>query len=122
MQVPLQITFRNMPVSEAVEDKIRERAEALGKFFPDIVACKVVVESTARSHQKGKLYYLLVDITVPGKVIVTSRHPAEKHAHEDIYVAVRNAFDESRRQLEDYADKLKGNVKTHRKSEPGAGA
>jgi ribosomal subunit interface protein len=121
MQVPLQITFRSMPVSDAVETRIRERADALGKFFPDIVACKVVVESTARSHQKGKLYYLLVDVTVPGKVLVTKRHPAEKHAHEDIYVAVRDAFDETRRQIEDYADKLKGLVKSHRREpEPGA--
>lgn len=121
MQVPLQITFRNMPVSDAVETKIRERADSLGKFFPDIVACKVVVESTARSHHKGKLYYLLVDVTVPGKVLVTKRHPADNHAHEDIYVAVRVAFDEMRRQLEDYADKLKGLVKSHRReAEPGA--
>ncbi|MGH6989947.1 MAG: HPF/RaiA family ribosome-associated protein [Stellaceae bacterium] len=121
MQVPLQITFRNMPVSETVESRIRERADALGKFFPNIVACKVVVESTARSHQKGKLYYLLVDVTVPGKVLVTKRHPAEKHAHEDIYVAVRDAFDEMRRQLEDYADKLKGMVKAHHKGEAESG-
>jgi ribosomal subunit interface protein len=121
MQVPLQITFRNMPVSDAVETKIRERADALGRFFPNIVACKVVVESTARSHLKGKLYYLLVDVTVPGKQLVINRHPAEKHAHEDIHVAVRDAFDETRRQLEDYADKLKGLVKSHRKDEPEPG-
>jgi ribosomal subunit interface protein len=118
MQVPLQITFRNMPVSPAVETKIRERADALARFFPNIVACKVVVESTARGHHKGKLYYLLIDVTVPGKAIVAKRHPAAKHAHEDIHVAVRNAFDETRRQIEDYADKLKGLVKSHRKATP----
>jgi ribosomal subunit interface protein len=117
MQAPLQITFRNMNVSPAVETKIRERAEALDRFFPNIVACKVVVESTARAHQKGKLYYLRIDLTVPGKQIVSKRHPAENHAHEDIYVAVRDAFDETRRQLEDYAQRLKGMVKTHRDSE-----
>lgn len=114
MQVPLQITFRNMPVSDAVETKIRERAEALDKFFPDIVACKVVVESTARGHQKGKLYYLRIDLTVPGREIVAKWHPDAKHAHEDIYVAVRDGFDEIRRQLEDYSRRLKGKVKTLR--------
>jgi ribosomal subunit interface protein len=113
-----QITFRNMPVSEAVEAKIRERAVALDKFFPNIVACKVVVESTARAHQKGKLYYLRVDLTVPGKQIVSKRHPDAHHSHEDIYVAVRDAFDEARRQLEDYSHRLKGMVKRHRGTEP----
>jgi ribosomal subunit interface protein len=114
-----QITFRNMSVSEAVETKIRERAEALDKFFPNIVACKVVVESTARAHQKGKLYYLRVDLTVPGKQIVSKRHPDAHHAHEDIYVAIRDAFDEARRQLEDYSHRLKGMVKRHRGTDRG---
>src|SRR5665213_654393 len=117
MQAPLQVTFRDMAVSSAVEAKMRERAEALDKYFPNIVACKVVVESTGRAHQKGKLYYLRVELTVPGKQIVSKRHPDEHHAHEDIYVAVRDAFDEARRQLEDYVDRLKGAVKNHRESE-----
>lgn len=112
-----QITFRNMSVSEAVEIRIRERAEALDKFFPNIIACKVVVESTSRAHQKGKLYYLRVELTVPGKQIVSNRHPDAHHAHEDIYVAVRDAFDEARRQLEDYSHRLKGMVKHHRDTE-----
>jgi ribosomal subunit interface protein len=121
MQTPLQITFRDMPVSEAVEAKIRERADTLDKFFPNIVACHVAVESTARAHQKGKLYYLRVELTVPGKQIVSNRHPDQHHAHEDIYVAVRDAFDEARRQLEDYSHRLKGAVKHHRRPEPEAG-
>lgn len=115
-----QITFRNMPVSQAVEAKILERAEALDRFFPNIVACHVVVESTARAHVKGKLYYLRVDLTVPGKTIVSKRHPDEHHAHEDIYVALRDAFDEARRQLEDYSHRLKGMVKKHRDTERDA--
>jgi ribosomal subunit interface protein len=121
MTAPLHIAFRDMPVSPAVEAKIRERAAALDKFFPNIVTCKVVVESTGRAHQKGKLYYLRVELTVPGKQIVSKRHPDEKHAHEDIYVAVRDAFDETRRQLEDYSHRLKGMVKKHRRREAEAG-
>jgi ribosomal subunit interface protein len=117
MQVPLQITFRDIPPSEAVEAKIRERADALEKFFPNIVGCHVVVESTGRAHHKGKLYYLRIDMTVPGKQIVSKRHPDDHHAHEDIYVAVRDAFDEARRQLEDYSHRLKGMVKKHREPE-----
>ena len=59
MQTPLQITFRDMPVSGAVETKIRERAETLDRFFPNIVACHVVVESTARAHLKRELLQAL---------------------------------------------------------------
>jgi len=113
MQLPLQITFRNMAPSAAVEAHIRERADALERFFKRIIACRVVVEARARRHRKGKLYHLRIDLTVPGREIVVKRDPIEHHAHEDILVAVRDAFDATRRQLEDHARGLRGDVKAH---------
>lgn len=113
MQLPLQITFRNMTSSPAVEAHIRERAEALDRFFGRIIACRVVVEARAHHHRKGKLYHLRVDLTVPGREIVVKRDPSEHHAHEDILVAVRDAFDAARRQLEDHARTSRGDIKAH---------
>ena len=113
MQLPVQITFRNLAPSTAVEAHIRERADALEKFFGRIIACRVVIEARARRHHKGNLYHLRVDLTVPGREIVVKRDPPEHHAHEDILVAVRDAFDAVRRQLEDYARGSRGDVKVH---------
>lgn len=113
MQLPLQITFRNMESSPAVEAHIRERAEDLERFFGRIMACRVVVEASTRRQHKGKLYHLRVDLTVPGREIVVKRDPSEHHAHEDILVAVRDAFDAARRQLEDHARSSRGDVKAH---------
>ncbi len=102
MQLPVQVTFRNLPPSEAVEAAVRERAGRLDRFFDRIVACRVVVEAPHQHHRKGRLYHLRIDLTVPGEELVVSREPAEHHAYEDVYVAIRDAFDEARRQLEDY--------------------
>jgi len=113
MQLPIQITFRKMDTSPSVEANIRERAEALEKFFDRITSCRVVVEQSARRLHKGKLYHIRVDLTVPGREIVVKRDPPEHHAHEDILVAVRDVFDAARRQLEDHARKMRGDVKTH---------
>lgn len=113
MQVPLRITFQNMPPSPAVEAHIRERAEALDRFFPNIVSCRVAVKSSARQHRQGKMYHLRIALTVPGHEIVVKRDPPEHHAHEDILVAVRDAFDAARRQLEDYARRVRVDTKTH---------
>lgn len=113
MQIPIQITFRKMDTSPSVEAHIRERAEALEKFFDRITACRVVVEQSARRQHKGKLYHIRVDLTVPGREIVVKRDPPEHHAHEDILVAVRDVFDAARRQLEDHARKMRGDVKSH---------
>jgi len=113
MQVPLRITFQDMEPSAAVEARIRDRADALDKLFPSIVSCRVVVKASAERHRQGRLYHLHIELTVPGREIVVKRDPPEHHAHEDIMVAVRDGFDAARRQLEDYARKVRVDVKSH---------
>jgi cold shock CspA family protein/ribosome-associated translation inhibitor RaiA len=113
MQSPVQITFRNLASVPAVEALIRERADALERYCGRIIGCRVVVEESTRRPHQGKLYHLRVDLAVPGREIVVTREPSEHHAHEDILVAVRDAFDAARRQLEDYTRTARGDIKTH---------
>lgn len=113
MKLPLQITFRNMDPSAAVEAEVREKADKLDQFFEHIMRCHVVVELHHKHHHQGNLYHVRIDITVPGHEIVVSREPRDHHAHEDVYVAVRDAFDAAKRQLEDYSRTLRGDVKSH---------
>lgn len=113
MQSPVQITFRNMDPSPAVEAKIRSHAEHLERFDDSIVSCRVVVELQHRHHHQGNLYHVSVDLKVPGAELVAGRSAAQHHAHEDVYVAIRDAFDALRRQLEDHARRERGDVKTH---------
>jgi cold shock CspA family protein len=113
MELPLQITFRYMEPSETVEAKIRERAEKLDRYYDRIMGCRVVVEAPHRHHHQGKLFHVRIDLTVPGGELVVSREPAQHHAHEDIYVALRDAFNAAQRRLEDYARKQRGTLKVH---------
>ncbi len=103
MEKPLQITFRHMDPSDALEAKIRERAEKLEKFHDQIMSCHVIVEAPHRHQHKGKLYWIHLDITVPDGEIVVNRNPSKKTSHEDVYVAIRDAFNAARRRLEDHA-------------------
>ena len=113
MQLPLQITFRHMDSSDAVAARIGERAEALERFFDRIVSCRVVVECQHPRRQQGNLFRVRVDLKVPGGEIVVGRDPEAHHAHEDVYVAIRDAFDATRRLLEDYVRQGRGDVKLH---------
>ena len=108
----LQVTFRNVDASPTVEAKIRERARELEQFFDRIMSCRVVIEAPNR-RRHGDLFHIRVDLKVPGKEIVVKRDPPEHHAHEDIYVAVRDCFDAVRRQLEDHVRRRRGDVKAH---------
>ena len=102
-----------MDPSPALEAAVRERVEKLEKFCDEIIGCSVLLESPHKHHHKGNLFHLRIDVTVPGKEIVVRRSPDEHHAHEDAYVALRDAFDSVRRQLEDYARKRRRKVKSH---------
>jgi ribosomal subunit interface protein len=113
MELPLQIRFRNMPSSEAVEANIHERAGKLDLFYDRITSCRVVVEAPHRHHHKGKLYHVRIDLTVPGGELVVNREPSKRATHEDVYVAIRDAFDAARRQLQDYVRRQRGDVKVH---------
>lgn len=113
MQIPLQITFRHLDPSDAIEADIRDKVQKLEQFAHDITGCKVTIEAPHKHHHKGRIYTVTVDITLPGGEIVASRHPDQHHAHEDAYVAIRDAFNAAKRQLEDYVRQRRGKVKLH---------
>jgi len=113
LQIPLQITWRNIPKSAALEADIQAKVEKLDEFYDHIMSCRVVVEKSHGRHRKGNLYRLRLDITVPDKEIVVTRDPIDDHAHEDMYVSIHDAFDAARRQLQDYVRVRRGQVKQH---------
>ena len=113
MQQDLRIVFHNMDASEALERRIRSRAAELEHLCDRITACDVVVEMHHRHPRQGKLFHVRVDLALPGRILVVRREPAENHGHEDAHIAVRDAFDAARRQLEDYVRVTRGDVKVH---------
>lgn len=113
MKLPLEITFRDIPKSDFVEANIREKAAKLDTFYDHIMACRVIVEAPHSHKQKGTLYHVIIDVTVPDGELVVDRAHDDNHAHEDVYVAIRDAFDAMRRQLKAYASKRRGDVKRH---------
>ena len=113
MQQPLQIVWRGMETSPALEAKIRERVKKLETFCDHIIGCRVVVEQLHRHKRRGNLFNIRVDVTVPGTELVANHEHRKDHAHEDAFVAARDAFDAMRRQLEDFVRRERGAVKSH---------
>ena len=103
MQVPLQIKFRHMEPSAAIEARIRERCHKLQRFAEHVTSCRVTIDAPHKHQHKAGLYRVIIDITLPGGEIIASHHSDLHHAHENVHVAMRDAFDSARRQLEDYA-------------------
>ena len=120
MQTPLQITFRDMEPSAAVEERIREKAGKLEQYHGNIISCRVMVEAPHGHKHQGKLFQVRIDLGVPdGELVVTHAHHHKDHAHEDVYVAIRDAFDAMKRQLEVHARVRRGKVKQHEAPDGG---
>jgi cold shock CspA family protein len=138
IKMPLQITFKNMAPSEVIEAHIREAALKLDSFYDEIMGCRVLVETPHQHHRKGKQYHVRIDLTVPGGELVIkraprritdkplryqnapddvelqeSREPSKYAVHDDIQLAIRDAFDAARRKLQDYARRRRGVLKLH---------
>jgi len=113
MQIPVEISFRNMPRWETAENEVRAHTTELERFFDRITSCRVVIEAPHQHPQKGQIYHVRVDLTVPGREIVVKRDPSEHRPHEDLHLAIRDAFRAARRQLQDYVRERRGQTKIH---------
>jgi ribosome-associated translation inhibitor RaiA len=101
MPTPLRISFRNMDSSPEIEKRVSEKARKLERFNDRIVGCNVVVEAPHRHHRSGNLFNVRIALSVPGRGIHVGHTGSEDHAHEDMNVASRDAFDAAIRLLDD---------------------
>jgi cold shock CspA family protein/ribosome-associated translation inhibitor RaiA len=111
MQLPLQLTFRNMESSSAVETDVERYIAKLERRFGRIMSCRVAIQAPHRHHRQGKLFRVSVDLKVPGREIAATSAGPKDHAHEDIHVAIRDVFEAVGRRLQDHARKGEGAVK-----------
>lgn len=119
MKSPIQITFRHCKETPAIVLSIKDHAAHLDQFCRDIISCRVLIEAPHQHRTRGNLYHVKINLKVPGRDITVRRDRAEHAAHKDVYVAIRDAFDAARRQLEDFVRERSGNVKFHKPTSAG---
>lgn len=107
MRLPIKITTQSgVPLSDEIQAEIRRRAEALDRYCDQIMSCRVTIDAPILHHRQ-KSFAVRIDLTVPGEEFVVDR----QH-NADLLVALRDAFDSARRQLEDHVRRVRGDVKT----------
>jgi ribosome-associated translation inhibitor RaiA len=94
------VVFHNAEPSDAVQARAEQLLDKLLRFQPNIIRGTLTIEGRHRHHHQGNLFHVSLLLHVPGREIVVSRDPELNHAHEDVYVALRDACDAARRQLE----------------------
>jgi len=106
MQVPLEISTRRIELSPDLEADLRRRATKMERLYDRITSCRIAVERESFHHNEGGPYRVRLDITVPGSELV-----ANKEA-EDLNTAIRDAFQAAERQIDEFSQRRRGEVKT----------
>ena len=108
MKLPVHIQFHGMEHSDALAMSAREHAHKLESFAPDIMACHVRIDLEQKHKNQGRPFGVRIDLTLPGHELVVNQVQ-----HEDVNVALREAFDNMKRQLEDVVRRRRGQEKQH---------
>ncbi|HEX6143759.1 MAG TPA: HPF/RaiA family ribosome-associated protein [Geminicoccaceae bacterium] len=114
MQEPLQITFHNLDHSDALEARVRDRAARMERYYDGVIGCRVSIEGPHKQPHKSTLA-ISITVHVPGRDLVASREGRlhEVDARQEASGIVNEAFDAIDRQLEEFSQKQRRDVKTH---------
>ncbi|MDX1486434.1 MAG: HPF/RaiA family ribosome-associated protein [Alphaproteobacteria bacterium] len=105
MPIPVQITYRDIDPSDAISARIEERVKKLERFAKRATGIHVTLAAPHHSAHKGKLYQFTLELLIPGGDIVVKQGDTPNHAHEDVYVALRDAFAALERRVHEHVEK-----------------
>ena len=111
MRTNVQIIYRKIDHSDSVNSYITKRLAKIERIIDDITLCRVVIEAPHQDHHKGQRYHITVDLALPNQEIVVSNDHHDKSNHEDMYVALRDAFNALTKQV---MSKVKRKAKAER--------
>jgi cold shock CspA family protein/ribosome-associated translation inhibitor RaiA len=112
MQVPLEISIRDMADNGWVEAVIREQAARLERFSDAIVACRVEVAQDHKHPRTGEGYRVRIEVSVPQKKrLVVKREPLEEGVR--LQTIILDAFHVMERQIKEAEARRRQDVKMH---------
>ncbi|HJN96738.1 MAG: ribosomal subunit interface protein [Gammaproteobacteria bacterium] len=111
-----QVVFHNIDQTDALADAVQKRIGKLERYCDQIITGRVVLDSPHNNHHKGKVYSVGLEIHTPTKEVRVNQEQHDNHAHEDLYIAIRDAFNVAERQLKSI-DKKHRTAPHHKEAE-----
>jgi ribosomal subunit interface protein len=120
MRVPLELSFRNVPKTERIEQMVREQAARLERFHDQIISCRVAIDKPQEHQSSGSPFRVRISLRIPpGHELAVDREPGRDHLHDDLPTVINRAFESLERQVKRLKDKQEGEVKRHPDQEAG---
>ncbi len=114
MQIPLEISYRDVYKTDELENLIREKAGKLEKVCDHITSCHVAIEKPQKSLINGSPYRIRIDIRIPpGHELIIKREPGEGNMDESLFAIVRETFEAAKRKTQKLCKKQRSKIKNH---------
>ncbi|MDG5814583.1 HPF/RaiA family ribosome-associated protein [Chitinispirillales bacterium ANBcel5] len=114
MQVPAEISYRDVEKTEAIDTLVRQKIDKLDRICDHITSCRVMIEKSQKHQRSGQPYKVRVDLKIPpGHELAISRDPVKGSMHQDLSSEIRWAFDAAERRLKELMEKQRRDVKKH---------
>ena len=120
MQEAVAIDFQGMDPKQEIQSAIAKHVSQLEERYGRVTAGRVVLKAPGGHHRTGGLYEVNIRLALPdGREVNVDRTAKADERHSDLAFAINDAFKRARRQLQDRARELQGQVKHHEASPIG---
>jgi ribosome-associated translation inhibitor RaiA len=114
MQTPVEIDFQDVDATPECRRAITTHVAQLEQRFGRVTSCRVSLKGPGPHHRSGGLYEVHIQLALPdGREVNVGRTAKADERHSDLAFAIGDAFKRARRQLQDHARRLQGQVKQH---------
>jgi len=114
MQIPLEVSFRNVKKTKTLELLLQKKITKLETICNYITSCQIAIEKKNQHQQNGNPFRVRISLSIPpSHKLVVRRESSEGDLHDDLRSVIGNAFDAARHQLEKVVEKQRNDVKTH---------
>lgn len=121
MQVPMEVSFRNVSKTPEIEQLIAKKVAHLERICDNLISCRLAVEKPQKHQRHGNPYRVRIELRVPPKhEIVVENKPRKNPMHEGLHAVITDTFDTAENRLRKVMDKMEGRVKRHPDQEPMA--
>lgn len=112
MQIPVEISYREITKTLKLDNLIREKVKKLEKICDSMTSCRIAIEKPQRAINVGSPFRVRISMRVPpGHELVVERKPGEGEMSDRLEKIIRFAFDAARKQLEKTVEINRGKVR-----------
>jgi len=114
VQVPIEISFKEVKKTAYLEDLINQKIAKLERLCRYMISCRVTLEKPQEHQASGNPYQVSIDMHIPPAHHLVVKHKASAgDMHDPLTVVITKVFHIAERRLKELTERQHGEIKSH---------